>query len=239
MKSQDMVVNIRKMVEYPTWKEMLLNLVAKEELDPWDIDISALADSFIQEIKRMRKIDFHIPANLILAASILLRFKSEGLKFETEVQPEEDVYIEDEGPVEVTMLELHKRIPPKRPVTLNELLDAMEKAFKQEEARAAKLAEKRAKERRKHLRKMVIEVSKYDIEKEIMNVISLIKENRDSENLITFSTLVSLKKDESPVYTLLPLLYIYQKGMIDLSQDNMFDEILIRWLGDVNGQIKR
>ena len=86
---------------------------------------------------------------------------------------------------------------------------------------------------------MVIEVSKYDIEKEIMNVVSLIKENRDSENLITFSTLVSLKKDESPVYTLLPLLYIYQKGMIDLSQDNMFDEILIRWLGDVNGQIKR
>ncbi|MCD6227165.1 segregation/condensation protein A [Candidatus Micrarchaeota archaeon] len=230
-----MDVNIRKIVEYPTWKEMLLDLVAKEELNPWDIDIQSLSDSFIREIKKIRLTDFHIPANLILAASILLRFKSEGLKFEQDVEPDEEVYMEDDGPVEVTMLELHKRIPPKRPVTLNELMTAMEQVFDRERKRALKLAERRAKERKGGTKKVVIEVSGYDIESEQDKVIKLIKDNYDNEKMITFSYLSKLRNDESPVYTLIPLLYVYQKGKIDLKQDNMFNEILIRWMGEDNG----
>jgi len=225
------------MVECPTWKEMLIDLVAKEQFNPWDIDISSLSKSFIKEIRQMKKVDFHIPANLILAASILLRFKSEGLRFETNVEPDEEVYIEENGPVEITMLELQKRIPPKRPVTLDELMNAMEKVFRQEEKRAVKLAEKRANQNiGRPSRKFIVEVSGYDIEKEQDRTINLIKQNCDHEKLIDFTNLYLLRKDSSPVHTLLPLLYIFQKGAIDMVQDIMFNEIIIRWIGEKHGK---
>ncbi|MCC7570070.1 segregation/condensation protein A [Candidatus Micrarchaeota archaeon] len=230
--------NIRKMVEYPSWKEMLLDLVTKQELNPWDIDINALSESFVEEIKKMQRIDFHMPANLILAASILLRFKSYRLEFEPDIIAEDEVYIEDDGPVEVTMLELHKRLPRKRPVTLNELLVAMDQVFKKEEERAVILAERRAREAsKKPYKKMVVQVSKYDIEKEQERTLELIKQNVDDKKLITFSHLKELRKDDSAVYTLLPLLYIYQKGMIDIKQKTMFNEIIIQHTGDLNGKI--
>ncbi len=215
------------MVEIPTWKELLLNLVAKEEIDPWNIDIEPLSEAFITEVKNMNHIDFHMPANLILASSILLKFKSEGLKFEAEQEIEE---FYDDTPFESAELELTSRVPPSRPVTLNELVGAMEQAFKQEEFRAVKMASKRAEQKEIKPRK-VMEVGKYDIEKEQLRTQEIIASNHDDQKLIMFSYLQQIKKDESPVYTLLPLLYIYQKGIIDMQQDVMFNDIIIRWVG--------
>ena len=95
-------------------------------LGPWEIDPVEIADKFLGRMRKIQTTDLMIPANLVLAASILLYLKSEALKFEEEQVAEEQVYLEDERPpIEVPVLTLRSRIPPKRRVTLAELMSAI------------------------------------------------------------------------------------------------------------------
>lgn len=60
--------------------DIVLKLVASGELDPWNIDITILADKFLQEIKNMYIPDLTYASKVILVASILLKMKAESLK---------------------------------------------------------------------------------------------------------------------------------------------------------------
>lgn len=65
--------------------DIVLKLVAEGEIDPWNIDITVLADKFIQEIKNMYIPDLRYASKVILVASVLLKMKAESLKV---IQPE-------------------------------------------------------------------------------------------------------------------------------------------------------
>ncbi|MCX7760469.1 MAG: segregation/condensation protein A [Hydrogenothermaceae bacterium] len=64
--------------------DIVLRLVAQGEIDPWNIDITILADKFIQEIKSMYIPDLKYASKVILVASILLKMKAESLKINEE-----------------------------------------------------------------------------------------------------------------------------------------------------------
>ncbi|MCX7738648.1 MAG: segregation/condensation protein A [Hydrogenothermaceae bacterium] len=64
--------------------DIVLKLVAEGEIDPWNIDITVLADKFIQEIKGMHIPDLKYGSKIILVASTLLKMKSESLKINQE-----------------------------------------------------------------------------------------------------------------------------------------------------------
>jgi segregation and condensation protein A len=113
--------------------EVLVELVRKGEIDPWDIDITKLTEKFLEYIQSLEKNDLRIPARTLLYASILLRMKSDslegspedeedfGLEFmpdELEFQPNEE-YLLPQPPI---------RRRTKRPVTLNELIAELKKA---------------------------------------------------------------------------------------------------------------
>ncbi|MBI5046655.1 segregation/condensation protein A [Candidatus Micrarchaeota archaeon] len=120
------------MVATPTWKEVLMDLVSSHSIDPWDIDIIELADVFTKKVKDIEKVNFSVQANVILAAAILLRYKSEYLKmlsYQTEMTefPVEESQIDSS---QIPELSFSSRIPPKRQITLNELLSEMEKIIK-------------------------------------------------------------------------------------------------------------
>ena len=123
------VFSLESIVSKPTWKEILLELIDTKRLEPWKIDIVQIADNYMKKIREMEKISLVIPANIILAASILLRYKSEYLRFEEPVQVivplEEGAEFE-----EMPQLELSARIPPKRQITLDELIQEMEKIIR-------------------------------------------------------------------------------------------------------------
>ena len=59
-----------------SWKSILQELVKKEEMDPWDVDISMLSQKYIQIIKEMQEHDFRISGKILLAAAFLLKMKS-------------------------------------------------------------------------------------------------------------------------------------------------------------------
>jgi segregation and condensation protein A len=221
-------IDIEQLVASSTWRDILLELVTTEQLDPWNIDISRTADRYIERVKQMKFMDLHVPANVILAASILLRLKADSLPLESEEQvAEQETFIEGPTSVEVPMLQLRLRIPPKRAVTLVDLMHAMEEVMEIERRHA------RAATERKEV--MEIKLPAFNIEKETAKMLERVKKLADTEGMLTFSDLVKNMRQEQKntpskqlvVYTLIPLLYLTQDRKVIVMQDEHFGEIFI------------
>jgi len=217
-------LKLEKIVAYPTWREMLLDLVASKKLDPWNIDIVEVASGYIDKIKKMEMLDLRIPANLILAAAILIRFKSDALRFEEEAQmPVEETYVaEGEEPEVIPVLELKTRIPPKRMVTLDELLLAMEKVFEEQKKREEKA-------QKIEIPSVInIQLPEMNIEQRMAEVYGLVLERKDSEGLATFSSLLDERTPLEIIATLLPVLHLVQDRKLSIFQEQFLGEIFIR-----------
>ena len=213
-------LDLETLVAQPTWREELRLMVEEERLDPWNIDLIEIADKFLVRMRKFQTMDLVLPANLVLAAAILLHLKSEALKFEEEQVAEEQVYLEeDSAPLEVPVLTLRTRIPPKRRVTLTELMDALEDAFEYQ----------RTREERIHLPEpMSIILPEYNIEERMGALLSRITTLADKEGLVLFSSLLQEKTRQEIILTLLPLLHLAQDGKINIFQEKLFGEIFVQ-----------
>ena len=220
-------MKLEKIVALPTWREMLMDLVATKKLDPWNIDIVEIATGYLEKIKKMEMLDLRVPANLILAAAILLRFKSQALRFEEEVQVvEEQTYVEEDAePSVIPVLELQARIPPTRMVTLDELLSAMEKVFDDQKKREEKA-------HRVEIPTVInIQMPEFNIEERMEKVYGKIMSEKDTEGLATFSALLDERTPVEMIATLLPLLHLVQDRRVTIFQEKTFGEIFIRVKG--------
>ncbi|QLJ52896.1 MAG: hypothetical protein Sv326_0721 [Candidatus Fermentimicrarchaeum limneticum] len=214
-------VDLEQLVAQPTWREMLLDLVVSEKLDPWNIDLVDIASKYLERVKKLQKLDLRVPANLILAASILLRFKSDALRFEEEEQVvEQQTFIDEtQAPVEIPMLSLRTRIPRKRKVTLNELMGALEEVFEEQRKKQEKPVIKE---------NMIINVPKYDITARMKEIYAKVKKTADTSGLVTFSSLLKEKNRKEIIYTLIPILHLAQDGKLSVFQEKFFGEIFIQ-----------
>lgn len=217
-------LNLQEFVRNATWRELLVELVETNQLDPWNIDIIKVVDGYIDAVRKMKVMDLHIPANIILAASILLRMKSETIDL---LQVEETLETEElqQGPrviPEVPTLVPRLRFQPKRKVSLNELMDALSDAIKSTERREA-IVKQRAEP-------VNIVIDKDDIDEKMANTLKLVKENVDSEGLVTFQSLsAGFGTVEGILLGLfVPLLFLAHKGDVILMQENFFNEILVK-----------
>jgi segregation and condensation protein A len=226
-------VKLETIVGLPTWREALLELVDTHKLDPWNIDIVEVASGYLQKIRNMEMLDLRIPANLILAAAILIRFKSDALRFEEQAPlPEEAVAPdEDYGVAGIPPLELNGRIPPKRMVTLDELITAMDRVFDEQKKREEKAG------RIEIPSVMNIELPEFNIEQRMAEVYGRVLEEKDSEGLATFSSLLREGTSEEIIYTLLPMLHLVQDRKLTVFQEKFFGEIFIR-VQEESGKVK-
>jgi len=217
---EDLVVN-------PTWREILTDLVVSEQLDPWNLDIVEITSKYIERVKKLKDLELHIPANVILAAAIFLRLKSESLKLVEEVV-ENDVYVEDSPLADAPMLHLRMRVPPQRTITLTDLVNALEEVMSLEKVR-----EQRKKER---VQVLELKLPNYDIENEMSSMLAMARKLADEKGWLTFSNLIknrqktNIRKEtasESIVFSFLPLLYLEHNNKLFLLQEKLFGEILI------------
>ncbi len=225
-------LNIEEFVKNTTWRELLIELVEKHELDPWNINISAMVDGYIGIIKEMKTLDLRVPANVILAASILLRMKSDGFElFDNETNNDEiDSGMQSilKQRPEVPELVQKNRIQPYRKITLDELMDALSSAIKYEEKKIERIREIET--------PIHIDVGE-DIDKRIETLYTIIKENADPLGMTTFSILS--KNFESIELKLLnlfiPMLFLAQYEKINVIQEEFFGELIIKINEDING----
>jgi len=206
---------IRTIVLGSDWQEVLANLVIEEGMDPLSIDIVKLADSFMSYLRKLKEFDFRIPARFVLIAAILLRMKCE-LLLEEEIKKEK---IEGEAippiDIEVPILTPPALRKPTRKVTLDELVNALNKAFAfKEKKETKKLRIRRAAEQ-------LIEPAE-DIELKIKEIFNEILKGKRK-----FSDIVPIWKRRDIVETFMPLLYLAHRGKISCEQDEFFKEIYI------------
>jgi len=212
---EDLVVN-------PTWREILMDLVVSEQFDPWNLDITEITSKYIDRVKKMKVMDLHLPANVILAAAILLRLKSEMLKLESEEQVSEGETFIDDNPIgEVQMLHLRMRVPPKRTITLADLVNALDEVMSIEKVRAQRAKDK--------VQVMELKLRDYDIEEEMTAILEKARKLADEKGWLTFSQLLKGKErtNDAIILAFLPLLYLENENKISLLQEKLFGEILI------------
>jgi alpha-N-acetylglucosamine transferase len=131
-------LDLAELAEKPEWKTMLIEIVSQESLDPWDIDIAILTNRFVDRIKKRRRPNLRISANVVLAASILLRYKSDSWVLKEE-EKDDVFFIPDEIYAEPVFPELRPvQRTTRRKVSLQELISAVEDIMKREKRRAAR-----------------------------------------------------------------------------------------------------
>lgn len=219
--------DLREIIQKDRWKDVLMELVVNNKIDPWNVDIEVVADEFLKYIKQINQFDLSVPANIVLATSIILKYKADTLRYIFDDENEEDDYTDDYldlPPIkEIPKLTMVNRIPPKRKVTLTELIDEIENVMKYDEK-----SERRVKHKINYV-PLVLDIKEMDAEKNIDDTYLRIKGSIDTEGWTTFSRLLDDKKPYTIVITLLSLLYLYQREEIIIKQDDIFEEIFIRF----------
>lgn len=218
---------ISLMISEPSWEDVIIKIIAEEQMDPWSIDIIKLANAFLGYLQKIEELDLRIPARFILIAAILLRMKSDVLteKEEKILIPESEKEVDETLRVLASLPPLQpplKRIPL-RNVSLEELLSALRKAYEVQERRTErKLRIKRAVD-------VVLPAGEVeDITERINALLAQINSALSEVESIEFSRLVKRWGRKEIVESLLPLLHLSQDGKINLIQEELFKEIMIK-----------
>ena len=193
-------------------------------------DLKVLSEAFLKYLVKMETLDFKIPAKYIIIAAVLLRMKSDHLKFLELLDGQEVPEIETED----SMIELEQgdqqfevtpiSSPPKRfarrRVMVDELVHSLKNVLKSQDKkqkRRMKLAEK-------------IKIDQEDVTKRIEHLYDrierILKEIKDKE--IAFSKLVKKWERQEVVDTFLPLIYLDNTKKVECRQEEMFSEIFIK-----------
>ena len=215
-----------------TWQSILYELVSKERMDPWDIDVSNLAQEYIEMIRSLKEHDFRISGKVLLAAAILLKLKSTKLVGEDlseldrlliGVEEEmEELGFEETSKIpkldEIPTLIPRTPQPRKRKVSIFDLVDALEKALEVKKRRLLHSIPPLNLEAPK---------KKKDVTEIIREVYGRIKGFflGALQGKLTFAKLLPSQSKEDKVHTFIPLLYLAQQNKIELVQDAPFGEI--------------
>ncbi|WP_042701300.1 segregation and condensation protein A [Thermococcus sp. PK] len=201
--------------------DILLQLVTMGKVDPWNIDIVDLTEKYIERIREMQDLDLRISARTILAASILLRMKTEALLYGNGEEEEE----EEEEKIRV---EVEPYVPPLRRVeryyTLDDLIEALMDAL--EEAEKKKPKKKKKVEIEEEI--FVVDDFRVDIEKHVNRLYEIVKElYEETKEKIPFWDLIFDPSPKIIARTFLYLLFLANMGKVELIQEEPFGEIFI------------
>lgn len=223
--------NILKIIiEKESWEDVIYYIVSLEQLNPWDVNLVKLTESFIKFIKNVEDLDFRIPAKVVFVAAILLRLKADYLSiFEEEEESVEEMLKEDKPFAELgidpnlVQLGYPMRRVPKRQVTLEELIVALRKALAVRERK-----EERVKVARRQLD--VIDVVEEDM---IIKTEKMLKEidelmQKLHKDKIEFTQIVKEWKRDKVIEKFVPLLHLESDGKVVGEQEDFFKEVWIR-----------
>jgi len=223
------------------WQEIIYDLINTEQLDPWDINITILTEKYLEKIQDLEETDFFISSKVLLVASLLLRIKSEILlnKYIRSIdeilfgKKEEKKYSMERIDLDEEIPELVPRspIPRLRKVTLNELIESMNKAITTKNRRI-----KREIVSTNALREAGISLPKrkFSIKDKIKEIykglVTHFKQNGDNKR-VGYTEFIGTEKEER-IISFSPLLHLENQKKIWLEQEAHFEEIYI-WLKEV------
>lgn len=225
-----------------SWQAIIYDLIRTGQLDPWNIDLALLSKKYLERLQQLEEEGvFFISSKVLLAAAILLRIKSEILHenilsideilFDKKKKVQYDEIVDrasiiDFAPEDYEILP-RTPLPRARKVTLQELMNALDRAINTEHRRIKKeLLLRRA----NYDVGFVLPKKTIDIRTKIKELYQKIKAffsiNKDKK--LTYTELVGTSRDEK-IACFLPLLHLDSQEKIFIEQERPFSEIDI-WL---------
>ncbi len=201
-----------------TWEGLIKDIVKKEKMDPWNIDISLLIDKFAEAIKEIRE-DLRIAGKFILVLALLLKLKADYLEGMKEKEKKKVERL-PEPKVKIFPRVFGLR---ERKVTLNELLEHLRKAIERYE----KKRKRKVKRKRKNF---MITFEKFDIAKEkielYLRILTFFK--KYNKERILFWELLPSEEKIIIIHLFLTLLHLESEGKIIMEQEDLFGDIYVR-----------
>ncbi len=223
--------------EFDTYEPLgiLVELAKDGKIDPWDIDVVQLTDTFLNRIEELQKMDLRISSRTLLYSAILLRMKSSVI-LGPEEEAEEDFdpgFFDDEElpePDEFPIPKLPVRRISTRPVTLNELIVELKKAEKTLSRKKEKKSRLAAEEPDLSDAPLatgdVLGIAHDEaIGSRLALVWARLVELFMKQPVVEFSALIHLSEDKIMDY--LSLLFLASSRKIWLFQNELFGELLI------------
>lgn len=220
-----------------SWQAIIYDLINSEQLDPWNIDLSILTQKYLERVRALEEANFFISSKVLLAASLLLRIKSE-IVLDHDIPTLDEILFgkkEEKRPIQ-ERIELDEDVPmliPRTPlprfkrVSLEELMSALGKAIATETRRIKRtlLVKQQEMETSTSLPKRTINLKDH-IDKVFDRIKSIFKTR---EERLAFTTL--LEEDyhhkEKRVMAFVSLLHLDNQQRVWLEQEGHFEEIWI------------
>jgi segregation and condensation protein A len=219
-----------------SWQEIIYDLIKTEQLDPWDINLSILAEKYLERISQLEEESFFVSSKVLLACALLLRLKSDilanrfiqsldellyGKKEEKKYVMERIELDEDELPILVPKTPL----PRFKKVTLQELMASLSKAIDTENRRIKK--EIKVRQAEKSALVVMPRANRINLKDRVIQIYSKIKLGikKPEKVRITFSEIAPSKEEK--LSSFLPILHLSNQERLYLEQYKHYDEIFM------------
>src|SRR3989338_7652889 len=100
IESTDQVYDLIFKEDDVTWRTIIIDLAKSGKIDPWDVEISTLAQEYLKIVSKLKETNFRLSGKVISAAALLLRLKADRMGYKEFLQlthPEEFQEQLDEG----------------------------------------------------------------------------------------------------------------------------------------------
>ena len=241
-KTQKRILDIIVGQDDISWKAIIFGLIATEQMDPWDINISLIAQKFLEELKKFQQMDFRIGGKVVLASAVLLKLKAERLRDE-ELTALDNLIKTAEEPVNLGLEELQsfeepglagerpKLVPRtpqprKRKVSVYDLVEALEMALEMDARRPPHVPPKFLD---------TIDPPEHHIDisfiiREVYDRIYGHYEVKRSQDKLMFHHITRSEDPRDKVMTFIPLLHLETARKVDMEQTEHFGPVAIRLL---------
>lgn len=228
-----------------SWKTIIMDLISSEQMDPWDVNISLLTDKYIERLRELKEQDLKVGGKVVLAASILLRIKSNKLVSDdmddfdrliagTDMNQEafydslEQELAQGERDALKEEFELLPRMPQarRRKVSVFDLVKALDKALEVKQRRVLQSIPP----------PLPLPVRKFDLGASVANLLQRLKSMFSYKKRLTFTDLLPTHSKQDKVYTFIPLLHLSNQQKVDLEQAEPFGEIEVKLAEEKNVQ---
>ncbi len=232
----DKIFDLLLKEEEISWKTIIYDLVEAEGMSPWNIDIGFLTGRYIQVIKEMQEHDLRVSGKILLAAAILLKIKSthlvendftklDQLINETEEDFDEEFFEEfDENGETISRVKEQYKLIPRNPqprsrkVSVEDLVDALQRAMASKKRVLAKIKPTKFKMPAKGVDIM-------GAIRDVYNKINYYAE-KEKKSKITFDRLLPSQASKmDKVFTFLPLLHLENQHKLEMQQKEAFADI--------------
>jgi segregation and condensation protein A len=218
-----------------SWKNLIFGLIESEQMDPWDINISRIAQKFLEELKKLQQMDFRIGGKVVLASAILLKLKAERLRDE-ELSALDRLIQASEEPIDLGLDDLtadepvgerpklvpRTPQPRKRKVSVYDLIEALEQALETDALRPV-YAPPRTLDTidppSHHIDISVIIKEMYD------RIYGHYGDEKKAQGSLKFHHLTPSADRRDVVMTFIPLLHLENARKVEMRQPTHFGEI--------------